>query len=137
VFRAIHRDTDGNIETEELANLQNQQFTSFGEDASGELYVSAVNGIIYRVQDIVSTVRDNNIIHGALQPNPALESFVIVDDSDSPLDFSINDMKGQVIRTGTTSRGQQISCDRIDSGVYVVKWQIGDKITSGKLLIVK
>ncbi|HLF63122.1 MAG TPA: PQQ-dependent sugar dehydrogenase, partial [Saprospiraceae bacterium] len=70
IFRSIVIDGEGNVEAEELANLQDQQFTSFGEDASGELYVAAINGTIYRVEDLISAVDDPDRTGEVIYPNP-------------------------------------------------------------------
>ena len=49
-FWALVPDGQGGWENTELANLDNNQFVTFGEDREGELYVAAISdGIIYRL----------------------------------------------------------------------------------------
>lgn len=51
-FWALHPDGDGEWQSIALGQLQSVGVTSFGEDVSGELYVSnRTSGIIYRVQE--------------------------------------------------------------------------------------
>ena len=55
-FWSITTDGNGNYVNEELANLSNNQYSSFGEDIDGELYVVAHGqGAIYKVTDTNST----------------------------------------------------------------------------------
>ncbi|MBK7342409.1 MAG: PQQ-dependent sugar dehydrogenase [Saprospiraceae bacterium] len=50
IFWALEPDGMGGWTNTELANLNNQEFAAFGEDASGELYVAGLgSGIIYRI----------------------------------------------------------------------------------------
>ncbi|MCB0581519.1 MAG: PQQ-dependent sugar dehydrogenase [Phaeodactylibacter sp.] len=49
-FWALSPDGQGGWQNADLANLNNNQFVTFGEDAAGELYVAAISaGDVYRV----------------------------------------------------------------------------------------
>lgn len=50
IFWSLEPDGNGGWTNTELANLNNQEFASFGEDINGELFVAAIGqGIIYRI----------------------------------------------------------------------------------------
>jgi glucose/arabinose dehydrogenase len=51
IFWAL-QNVDGIWKNEQLANLTNQDFVSFGEDVNGELYVAGLaSGVIYKISD--------------------------------------------------------------------------------------
>jgi len=136
VFRAITRDEGGNIEAEVLADLQNGQFTSFGEDASGEVYVTAGNGRIYRIEDIVSAVSAPHIIDASIMPNPTTGTFSFVHDKATVINYSIHDIRGRVLMSGVTDKS--VNCAVIPAGIYFVEWSVsgGDPLLS-KLVITR
>ncbi len=54
-FWATEQLEDGSFETRELANFNNFDYSSFGEDQSGELYVAGLaSGTIYRLTELCS-----------------------------------------------------------------------------------
>ncbi len=122
IFRSITIDDEGNVEAEELANLQNGQYTSFGEDASGELYVTAGSGTIYRIEDLISAVEDQRKTSDVILPNPASNTFSISCDEEGDFAFTIHDIWGRSVMSGLTSSAQDIDCSFISEGIYVVEY---------------
>ncbi|HMQ63683.1 MAG TPA: PQQ-dependent sugar dehydrogenase [Flavilitoribacter sp.] len=55
-FWTLTPDGQGGWDNEEVLNGANNTFVSFGEDKDGELYVSALNGNVYRLVDICSAL---------------------------------------------------------------------------------
>ena len=55
-FWTLTPDGQGGWDNEEVLNGANSTFVSFGEDKDGELYVSALNGNVYRLTDVCSTL---------------------------------------------------------------------------------
>jgi len=61
-FWAIEQLQDGTFETEELANFNNFDYSSFGEDQNGELYVAGLaSGTIYRLTELCSAFTTENL----------------------------------------------------------------------------
>jgi hypothetical protein len=137
IFGAVERDAEGNIEAEDLADLQNQQFTSFGEDASGELYVTAGGGTLYRVDDLVSSVRDPYIVSERVQPNPVTQSFTISGEGAQSIDYTMLSIEGKVILKGITAFNDMIDCSALEEGVYLLEYHLDQKAFMEKLVIVR
>jgi glucose/arabinose dehydrogenase len=137
VFRSVRFDTEGNIESEVLADLQNGQFTSFGEDASGELYVTAVNGMIYRVEDLISAVEDQVEFADAISPNPTSNIFSISCNEEDTFAFKIYDMHGRVVKSGLTRSSQKIDCSFLAQGMYVVGYDGPSYTRIAKLVVLR
>jgi hypothetical protein len=93
------RDTSGAVESEDLANLQNQEFTAIGEDASGELYVAGASGRIYTIQSLVSGIHNVKPELISIWPNPASGSFTIdaVDEVISDISLGIYNTLGECV----------------------------------------
>lgn len=135
-FGAVWIDEEGNVEDEVLANIEITQFTSFGEDIQGELYVAGTNGIIYHVEDLVSSVSDQSLDQKQILPNPAFETFVIQSDDEIQVAYHIYDQSGRMVSSGKSATNQEIECSQLMEGVYLVEWNESVKHVA-KLVVLK
>ncbi len=122
VFRALYRDTSGVVEEEDLADLQNSEFTAFGQDASGELYVAGASGRIYRFESLVSGVREVAQKPFFLYPNPASNEFIIETEETLPAHMHIFNTLGKIVLQQEVIGGQMVDCAALPAGTYVVEW---------------
>ncbi|NBL64694.1 T9SS type A sorting domain-containing protein [Flavobacterium sp. NST-5] len=102
----------------------NNNFSTFGQDANGELYVAANSqGIIYKIVDN-NLSNDQFTVNGfKLYPNPVESEFTIENQSNIRLQrFTIVDMSGKILleHTFDDSPKSMINAGNLDVGVYVV-----------------
>jgi glucose/arabinose dehydrogenase len=138
VFRSVMRDTSGAVESEDLANLQNQEFTAIGEDASGELYVAGASGRIYTIQSLVSGIHNVKPELISIWPNPASGSFTIdaVDEVISDISLGIYNTLGECVLEIPSLQSNRVDCSGLVHGVYVVLVKVPNRIERlGKLII--
>ena len=98
-------------------------FTTFGEDISGQLYVAGRgSGIVSKVID--TSLGVNTFEKGALQlyPNPATSEVYIKSGMMAfPASASISDITGKLIITQSLeSESQAIGTSALQSGIYLV-----------------
>src|SRR5690606_35548856 len=64
-------DTEGVMAEVETVNGSN--FTTFGEDADGELYITGMSGNIYKITDVNLGIDDYSSNAFSIYPNPATD----------------------------------------------------------------
>lgn len=138
VFRALAPDSLGGFEAEDLANLQNFEFTAFGQDASGELYVAGGSGRIYVIRDLVSGLRNIERKPITITPNPTRESFVVEGEMQGSVRVSVQNVFGQVVFQQPMILPARITLEDFPSGVYtVVVEEARDAVGVGKLVLTR
>ncbi len=115
-------------------------FTTFGEDLNGELYVGAAGlGIIYKIVD--SSLSNNTFEKGgiSLYPNPAnTEVFVKTPSLQFPAIVTIADVSGKTLSQQHLSAGSDaISITSLQSGLYFVSIKDAKGVTLSSKLSVK
>ena len=99
-------------------------FSTFGEDKNGELYIASLyNGIIYKITDS-SLASDNFAINNfKVYPNPAnKEVFIESTDSNFPTEISIFDLNGKLLLNQKTEKISKNVIDTkfLSSGIYLM-----------------
>ena len=99
-------------------------FSTFGEDKNGELYIASLyNGIIYKITDS-SLASDNFAINNfKVYPNPAnKEVFIESTDSNFPTEISIFDLNGKLLLNQKTEKISKnvINTKFLSSGIYLM-----------------
>jgi len=112
------------------------QFTTFGQDFNGELYIASSAGNIYKVID--SSLKSNEFsLNGfTMYPNPAGEKVDIINANGNLLtQFSVVDMSGKVLLKQSLENTPQNTIDTssLETGIYVATLQ-GD---SGEIFTAK
>jgi len=118
----------------------NNNFTTFGEDINGELYVASTsNGTIYKIVDTslaVDTFQSKNF---NIYPNPATNQiFVKTKTNDLPAVFDILDSSGKKLLSQTLdSETNSISTEKLQSGFYLVKLTTTEGLSYSSKLIIR
>lgn len=117
----------------------NNNFSSFGEDINGELYISNGN-TIYKVVD-TSTASTTSFENAGfkLYPNPAKDNFTITNENGitvSKVEFY--DVTGKLITTINKKFSETISVDisNLSSGIYIVNIVANNEINYSAKLVV-
>ncbi|HEX9981411.1 MAG TPA: PQQ-dependent sugar dehydrogenase [Flavobacterium sp.] len=102
----------------------NNNFTTFGEDMNGELYVAAVNnGTVFKVVDTSLSNHDLSANGYSLYPNPAAAEVFIKNSSQNPLrSFKLYDLAGKLLLNEQLDNVEtnSISTASLQSGLYLV-----------------
>jgi len=112
-------------------------FTTFGEDADGELYIADGGGTIYKITDTsVAGLDDfaNNMF--TLYPNPAhSEVYIGLKDASSGR-ASIYDIRGQlIIDQPIAGNESKVDTSMLQTGVYILSLEASGTKTNRKLII--
>ncbi len=98
-------------------------FITFGENTSGELFVGASNGNIYRVVDTSLNVPSSEKNGFTLYPNPARDEVFIQASANGQLaSFAIRDMQGKILMQRNIGASDLYSIDTsgLSSGIYLI-----------------
>lgn len=121
-------DEENNLEflTETSSN-----FTTFGQDATGQLYVGG-SGQIFKILGETMGVNDQNLVNISIYPNPATD-FLNISSNNLIDEISIYSAEGKLIQTieGNTT---QIDISTYPSGVYLVNVRSGNVNKTQKLI---
>lgn len=106
-------------------------FTTFGQDLNGEMYIAGINnGTVYKLID-TSQLSNNAFDMDDLQvyPNPASsEVFVRSSKINYPALANIYDLTGKLLRSQTLLKNDQsINTSELSSGVYLMNIQGSDQ----------
>jgi len=114
-------------------------FTTFGEDINGELFVAGINsGNIYRIIDNAPAGTDS-FAGGSykIYPNPVGEEvFVEFSDIVSPTAISILDIHGKLLLQQNIAEGRsRIDTSGLGSGIYLMKMESSGAVKHHKLMV--
>lgn len=122
------------------ASFAGNNFSTFGENMNGEIYVAAINsGIIYRVIDTTLGVEEFDKTQFIIYPNPAKAAVFIQKSNDNyPTEVEIFDLNGKLLISQKTENLQinSVSTENLATGLYLmnVKNNLGTTFTH-KLVI--
>ncbi|WP_317190642.1 PQQ-dependent sugar dehydrogenase [Winogradskyella marina] len=134
-------------ETNDVWNKNFQQFTgqwsSFGEDVNGDIYVSDLaGGHIYKLTDTTLSNPDHLLSEITVYPNPTKHSFQINfgtnDNPDILTEISVYDIQGKQVKTihRTAENIQTVNTSDFSSGIYILKINIENKTQSTHKLVI-
>ncbi|MFZ4679198.1 MAG: PQQ-dependent sugar dehydrogenase [Flavobacterium sp.] len=100
-------------------------FSTFGEDKDGELYVAGIsNGTIYKIIDSSLGLNDFNKNGLSFYPNPAKTEIFIKNNTESSLSkVNIFDLTGKLILTKTIENNEStpsLNITALSSGMYII-----------------
>jgi glucose/arabinose dehydrogenase len=107
-------------------------FTTFGEDKDGELYVTG-GSVIYKIVDtsLANSAFEKNGF--SIYPNPSKGEFSIKNANNTSLTkVELYDLSGKLLLSQSTNLTQSISTNSLSSGMYIVFVEIvsGEKFSS-------
>lgn len=107
-----------------FSNTFSGNFVSFGEDVSGELYISDISsGTIYKIVDTSLSNENFDKNWFAIYPNPA-KNMLFIDKSQSnyPTEIEIFDVNGKLVLQQETEKINQnkIDISKLVKGIYFV-----------------
>lgn len=112
------------------SNTFTGNFTTFGQDRNGEMYVAGIsNGIVYKLVDTSLSNAGFSNLDWKLYPNPAQGAvFVQAEAVKFPAQVRIFDLKGQLLRVQElASSGTSVNTAELSAGVYLVEVQGNDQ----------
>lgn len=98
-------------------------FSTFGEDVNGELYIAGVtNGIVYKIEDATLSINSFSKNNLELYPNPVTSEFTIKANSiQFPSTLQVTDVLGKVVLiTALQSNTATIKTTSLQKGMYIV-----------------
>lgn len=106
------------------ATFAGNNFTTFGEDSNGELYIAAINsGIIYKITDTSLGVNQFDKTPFLIYPNPTKSAVFIQKSNESyPTEVAIFDLNGKLLLTQKTENLpiNTVSTENLASGLYLM-----------------
>ena len=128
-------DTTGTITW--TAPFSGSNFSTFGEDMDGELYVAArTAGIIYKITETTAGTKAFNGASVRLYPNPAQAVLNIEVATAQPFSFQIFDLSGKrLLQQEITSAQSSINISGLSAGVYIAEIQNGSETMRQKLVV--
>ncbi len=111
-------------------------FTTFGEDNSKQLYVAAQNGKIFKVKSNILAVSDIDTTHIQISPIPAKDFIYIHNIAEKNLTAEFLDFSGRMILESKVAENDKgIDVTNLKSGNYILVLKKGDiKILSQKII---
>lgn len=111
-------------------------FTTFGEDNSKQLYIAAANGKIFKVKSTVLAVSDVDKNQIQISPIPAKDFIFIKNINEKNLTAEILDLSGRsVLNTNVAENDKSIDVTTLKSGDYILVLKKNDiKIMSQKII---
>ncbi len=117
-----------------------ENWVSFGEDVSGELYAVALGGTIYKIQggELILGVSDNDVNSLTFYPNPATDLLTVQVHNDAIRTITITDIKGSILYAEETMGAvkKDIPVANLAQGIYLVKVTTETNSTFIKKLVV-
>ncbi|AOW08905.1 PQQ-dependent sugar dehydrogenase [Flavobacterium gilvum] len=99
-------------------------FSTFGEDKNGELYIASLNsGTIYKIIDTSLPVDTFDQTQFAIYPNPAHSEIIIQKSNKNyPVEVTLFDMEGKMLLKQKTEnkKTNSIQMEHLSKGLYIV-----------------
>ncbi len=114
---------------------QSQNWASFGEAIDGSLYLTAFNGVVYKIVPEVVLGQADSQITVQLFPNPARDQLLV--HASNLVSFTVYDVKGQEIKTEKVHQDWvTINTSTWPTGLYLFQSTHGDgSLRIQKLLV--
>ena len=101
-------------------------WSTFGEDSNGELFIANINGTIFKLTDALLSIEEDQFNSISIFPNPAEDQFQVDftnSNTAASTEINIYDIQGKVIKMikRNTEVIQTIRIDDIISGLYILQ----------------
>ncbi len=137
----LHNES-GNWIKEDFGQFSGNNFSTFGEDVSGRLYVAGVtSGKIFRIKDFSTGIGQLNVADKIIinqLPNSSVVHIEKVQARQKEMIISVFDMKGTIVyQAKTVKSGFDVSLNEFPSGTYILNIKIDGNKISRKLVLGK
>ena len=119
-------------------DVETQNWSSFGEDINGDLYISAFNGVVYKIEPVILSTEVPKLPKVNVFPNPA-KNMVFLESPEAAIQtISIHSLQGKKLKMqdGLSTREMSISVANLSSGLYLLKIQLEDGIVLTEKLVI-
>ncbi|MCF8303901.1 MAG: PQQ-dependent sugar dehydrogenase [Bacteroidales bacterium] len=131
----------GNWELTQQGQYTGNNFSTFGQDANGELYIAGISsGIIYHIKDTTTT--GINETHKPqwlnVYPNPVYDELTVKTNGNvsNQVKLTITNVNGQVMMREQIKSGvHTISMESFSPGVYILRGSDGENVTVKRVLL--
>lgn len=112
-------------------------WSSFGEDINGELYLVNYNGLIFKIEGEILSVDSNELASLQMFPNPASDSVNFRWNAGNIQEIEVLDMRGSVLASEKKINASQIEIPTsiLSRGIYLVRIQTEKGRAIKKLVI--
>jgi hypothetical protein len=133
------REEDGTWISDIVGQFPDNNFSTFGEDMEGELYVAGHGtGTIYKIKDVASGIGDQIKSHILeIYPNPARDKIQIKtnDIIQFPAFITISDLQGRVVfETEVLDDNSTLDISKLEPGVFIMTFKNAYGMTNQKLI---
>ncbi|MGG7033708.1 MAG: PQQ-dependent sugar dehydrogenase [Flavobacterium sp.] len=122
-------------------NFSGNNFSTFGEDQSDELYIASLaNGTIYKITDISLSTENFEKTHFVIYPNPTKSEISIQKLNDEyPTEITIFDLNGKLLLHQVTEnkKNNTIKTGNLSSGIYILTLKSNQKRFYTQRLIIE
>ncbi|MBW8330483.1 MAG: PQQ-dependent sugar dehydrogenase [Prolixibacteraceae bacterium] len=134
----LHKVADNWVK-EDFGQFTGNNFSTFGEDSSGQLYVAGRgSGKIYRVVGNTTGINDSNILSGVKIIQVPYSNKIRIEtgyNNRNEIQISLNDIKGIVLHKATTSEANyEFDPGKLAFGTYILNIVIDGKKMTQKLI---
>lgn len=115
-------------------------FSTFGEDATGELYIAGISsGTVYKITDSTLSNAEYTTENISLYPNPAEgEVFLTTHNLDMPINLIVSDLNGkQVAQEQLLTNNSRIDTSLLSKGVYILTLESATGTRSTHKLVIQ
>jgi len=114
-----------------------RNFTTFGEDINGELYIAGSNGTIYKVTDATAGTEKFNVAGITVYPNPANnEVFINIKNQGVPAQIVVFDLGGKrLIQQSINAEKNRIDTSSLQAGMYLLEIKLSGRRVQHKLIV--
>jgi|JI7StandDraft_1071085.scaffolds.fasta_scaffold01816_4 glucose/arabinose dehydrogenase len=130
-FWALYKNSNGNWQNDDLADLQNFHYATFGEDISGELYVASLSsGRIFKISDGTSSSATTSLTPNTIDilTNPLSNTLQWRMNAEykGDITWNIYDLQGKIIKTVQTQKNEDTQVytadvSQLPIGEYLLK----------------
>lgn len=138
-FWALYKNNIGEWQNDDLADLQNFHYATFGEDISGELYVASLStGRVFKISDGTSSTTSSAIQSSKMliSTNPVSNELTwsITSDYTGEMNWSIYDIQGRLLKSVNTTKSDNkqtytIDVSELASGEYFIRTKVDTSVS--------
>jgi hypothetical protein len=136
----LNEDTPGSFQLNFIETFPGENFCSFIEDHTGELYVISLNSdSISKIKSTELGTDQNSLNNIKVYPNPAHDKISISVENAGIKAIRIMDIQGKLITSyeGLTDNKMEISVQNLESGIYLLELISSSGSKAVKKLLVK